>query len=54
MVRALKEIWRVLTVEGSVIDLRPLAGQSRVEVVDAEQLFFRRLHDNGNFPWVRC
>lgn len=47
MVRALKEIWRVLTVEGGVIDLRPLAGQSRVEVVDGEQLFFAGLVDES-------
>jgi hypothetical protein len=41
------EIWRVLTVEGNVIDLRPLGGQSRVEVVDGEQRFSAGLVDES-------
>ena len=40
MVRALREIWRVLRPGKDLIDLRPLAGQSRVEVMAAEQRLF--------------
>ena len=37
MGHALKEIWRVLTPGGSLIDLRPLAARSPVQVVTGEQ-----------------
>lgn len=45
MVHALTEIWRVLIPGQSLIDLRPLAGQSRVEIIAGEQVLFAGLVD---------
>lgn len=39
MVHALKELWRVLVPQGSMIDLRPLAQNPPVEIVVGEQIF---------------
>jgi hypothetical protein len=47
MVHALKEIWRVLIPGQSLIDLRPLGGQSRVEVMAGSQLQFAGLVDES-------
>ena len=48
MVHALKEIWRVLIPGQSLIDLRPLAGHSRVEVMAGNQLQFAGLVDESD------
>jgi len=45
MVHALTEIWRVLISGQCLIDLRPLAGQSRVEVIAGKQIFLAGLVD---------
>ncbi len=46
MVHALKEIWRVLIPGQNLIDLRPLTGQSRVEVIADNQVWFAGLVDD--------
>ena len=43
MVHALKEIWRGLCVDGVLIDLRPISGTSRVEVVAGNRFEFAGL-----------
>jgi hypothetical protein len=45
MVHALREIWRVLKPGQSLIDLRPLAGQSRVELSTGEEVLLAGLVD---------
>lgn len=47
MGHALQEIWRVLIPGQSLIDLRPVAGQSRVEVVTDNQVQFAGLVDES-------
>lgn len=37
MVHALKDIWRVLARDGILLDVRPLAGRSAVEVINVGQ-----------------
>ena len=48
MVHALKEAWRVLAFEGSLIDLRPLAGQSRIEVMIDKRVLSAGLLDESS------
>ena len=43
MVHALREAWRVLVVDGSLIDLRPVAINPALEVVTGERLEIERL-----------
>jgi hypothetical protein len=51
MVHALQETWRVLTAEGNMIDLRPLAGESRVEVLVGDEVLSAGLVDeSGDEP----
>lgn len=51
MVYALREIWRVLTPGGSLIDLRPLAGNSLLEVVTSEGVRLAgRINDTLDIP----
>lgn len=39
MVHALQELWRVLVPHGLLIDLRPVALDPPLEIIDGEQLF---------------
>jgi len=48
MVHALAEIWRVLSPGQSLVDLRPLAGQSRVEVIASQQILLAGLVDESD------
>jgi hypothetical protein len=48
MVHALREIWRVLIGGHSLIDLRPQAGQSRVEVIAGGQVLLAGLVDESD------
>ncbi len=51
MGHALKEIWRVLVPEGHLIDLRPLVGNSLIEVVSKGQVHYIGLVDEtGDRP----
>jgi hypothetical protein len=51
MVHALEECWRVLEPGGQLLDMRPIGGRRRVEVIAGSNITFTgQVDDSGGFP----